>query len=190
LAKKILYQTLEDRGNIDAVERDGPFSCKWENTWLGNGYYFWDTFIDNAHWWGNSRLKYNGKYIICQAECDFDDEKCFDLVGSTEHLSVFSDAIEVMKNQNLIKPNTTVARVIEYIKNTLKVFRYDAIRVYGIKSKSENTEFSYNLIFEVRKPQYLDIKPAYQICIYNKNGLNLRNYIVIYPDEYNKDYLV
>lgn len=188
MSKKILYQTLQNRDNPDVIERDGPFPCKWENTWLGTGYYFWDTFIENAHWWGNTR--YNCNYIICQAECEFNDTKCFDLVGSTEHLNVFSDTVSLMKTQKLITNNTTVARVIAHLKDKIKVFNYEAIRVYGIKSKAEFSEYDSRLIFEVGKQSYLDIKPAIQICIYRKNGLSLKEYVVIYPDEYNSEFVV
>lgn len=77
MATKIVYQTLEDRQtDLDKIESNGPYSCRWENSWLGNGYYFWDTFIDNAHWWGVEGRKYKNGYIICQAECDFNDTEC------------------------------------------------------------------------------------------------------------------
>ena len=46
------------------------------------------------------------------------------------------------------------------------------------------------MIFELSKPQYLDYKPAIQICIYEKTGLNLRDTKIVYPDAYNLDYLV
>ena len=48
---KKIFQTLEDRNNPDEVESQGPFICT-NNPWLGKGYYFWDTFLDLAHWWG------------------------------------------------------------------------------------------------------------------------------------------
>ena len=50
---RIIYQTVEDRGNPDYVEQHGPFICTNKNAWLGEGYYFWDTIIELAHWWGN-----------------------------------------------------------------------------------------------------------------------------------------
>ena len=40
---RIIYQTVEDRGNPDYVEQHGPFICTNKNAWLGEGYYFWDT---------------------------------------------------------------------------------------------------------------------------------------------------
>ena len=98
-----------------------------------------------------------------------------------------------MRSKNLVNRSTTVARVIAHMKNTLKIFRYEAVRVYGINSLSdikENDNFLYRLNFEIGKVQYLDVKPAIQICIYKKNGLDLKNYSIIYPDEFNNDYVV
>lgn len=188
---KKLYQTLEDRGNIDYIEDHAPFPCNWPNTWLGNGYYFWDTFIENAHWWGNMRYTTKGKdYVICSFLCDFDNITCYDLVGETEHMSDFDLALQQLKKEKKLTEKTTVTRVLNYLKNTGS-FKFEAIRVYGIRSISENQhEFRHRLIFEVGKPQYLDIKPAIQICIFKKRGLNLRNLKIEFPDEYNPDYLV
>ena len=191
MAKKILYQTLENRDNPDYVEKWGPFVCKWPNTWLGTGYYYWDTFLVNAHWWGNNR--YNSNHIICQCECDFDVEKCYDLVGCPEQLLDFDDCVQDLRRKNLLTNETTVARVIAHMKDTLKIFQFEAIRVYGINSisdKKENDGYIYRLHFEVGRPQYLDVKPAIQICIYKKNGLGLKNYHIIFPDEFNNDYVV
>ena len=188
---KRIYQTLEDRSNPDYIEENAPFKCKWENTWLGEGYYFWDTFIENAHWWGN--VRYNNSYVICEGTCNFDTNKCFDLVGETEHMLEFSEAIDFFKSKNLVNHNTTVARVLKFL--TEKVgFDYDAIRVYGIKSiseyKDEYNKYLFRLVFEVSKPQYLDYKPAIQICIFNKRGMGLSDMKIVYPDEYNMDFLI
>lgn len=189
---KILFHTLEDRGNPDYIVDNAPFPCSWKNTWLGEGYYFWDTFVENAHWWGE--VRYNNNYIICKAICDFDSNMCFDLVGDTEHMLDFSNSIEFLKNENLINENTTVSRIINHLKTKVKGFNFQAIRVYGIKSISEYKEeyqkYRHHLNFELSKPQYLDYKPAIQICIFKKNGLNLREIEIEYPDEYNLDYII
>lgn len=190
MATKIVYQTLENRGNPEIIQKDGPFSCHWENTWLGDGYYFWDTFIDNAHWWGEEIRKYSNGYIICKAICDFNDEKCCDLVGNTEHLLMFQDSYEFLKSKGLVDEKTKVKRLMEYLKTDIKVFTFDAIRVYGIRSKNYISRFSFNLNFEDRNQCYMDFKPAIQICFYTKNSLNLRNYRIVFPDEYIEGYLV
>lgn len=193
MKSKVLYQTLKDKGNPEYVLENAPFSCNWDNTWLGEGFYFWDTFVENAHWWGEVRHK--NKYMICQTICDFNTDKCFDLVGDTDHMSDFSNSIEFLKDQNIITitPETTVARVLEFIKTKIG-FDYEAIRVYGIKSISEYKEeyqkYRFRLIFELSRPQFLDYKPAIQICIFEKNGLNRRDLTIIYPDEYNLDYVI
>ncbi len=188
---KTLYQTLEDRGNPEQVTDNGPFPCNWNNTWLGEGYYYWDTFIDNAHWWGQVRHKKN--YIICKFVCDFDTSTCFDLVGDTDHMQDFSESIEFLRTKGTLNKNTTVPRILEFIKEKIG-FDYEAIRVYGIKSisehKEEYEEYRHRVIFELNKPQFLDYKPAIQICIFKKNGLNLRDLSIEFPDEYNLEYVI
>lgn len=183
---------MQDRGNPDHVLASAPFPCKWENTWLGEGYYFWDTFIENAHWWG--KVRYKNNYIISKFICDFDMSLCFDLVGDTEQMLDFSESIDYLKSENLIDKNTTVSRIINHLKNKVEGFDFQAIRVYGIKSiseyKEEYSKYRHRMIFELSKPQYLDYKPAIQICIFEKTGLNLRDANIVFPDEYNPDYLV
>jgi hypothetical protein len=191
LTIKTVYQTIEDRDtDLDVVENNGPYLCEWSNSWLGNGYYFWDTFIENAHWWGKEARKYKNGYIICSAKCNFNDVDCCDLVGNTEHLTMLYDTFELLKKKNLANERTTVCKIINYLKEDLKIFNFSAVRAYGIRSKNLNSEFSFSLPFESEKPQYIDFKPAIQICFYNKTSLNLSNYKIVYPPEYCNDYLV
>jgi hypothetical protein len=192
LKPKTLYQTLEDRENHLDVEKDGPFACRWTNTWLGDGYYFWDTFFDLAEWWGE--IRYPNKYMICEAKCDFVGHKVLDLVGEMEDIILFRDALSKMKGRGLINKNTTVSRVIRFMKEQMKCFDYDAMRVHGLNSISSNgtpnKKFIKRLKFETDKGQVLDLLPAVQVCIYTKTGLGLRNYSVVYPDHYREDYVV
>ncbi|WP_150452456.1 hypothetical protein [Arenibacter lacus] len=183
-----IYQTLEDRDNADYIEDNGPFQCSRKNAWLGNGYYFWDTFIENAHWWGG--LLYDDKYVITEAKIDFCISTCFDLVGSAKHMLEFENLIELMKEKGLVTEKTTVARVISFVKDTLQIFQYDAVRVYGIQSRSVDTTPSYRMNFELGKTQYLDFKPAIQICIYRTKPMNFRDYQIVYPDEYISGYVI
>lgn len=181
LKPKDLYQTLRNQ-NRKNVLRNAPFICCWENAWLGEGFYFWDTFDQNAHWWGETRLR--GKYLIIKMKCDFDTDTCFDLVGDTEHLQEFESCFELMKKHNLVTEETTVAQIINFIINT-GAFNYQAIRAYGINSVNKlNETHAKRLIFEIGKPQYLDFRPAIQICIYTKTGLNLRDLSIHYPADH------
>lgn len=190
MATKVVYQTLEDRGTEPSkLESDGPYLCKWQNSWLGKGYYFWDTFIENAHWWGKEGRAYKNGYIICKAVCDFNNTECFDLVGNTEHIKEFGDIYETYMTKGLADKKTTVKRIIEHMMNVLKKFPYTAMRAYGIRSRNQNSKYNFELLFETTKTPYLDLRPAYQICFYTKKSLNLKNYKIVYPAESAEDYL-
>ena len=187
MAIKTVYQTLEDRGNPDHVENNGPFLCNRNNAWLGSGYYFWDSFIENAHWWGCEGAKFKNGYFICKAVYDFDETICFNLIDNPQHFQLFNDAKKIMEEKGLYVPNqTTVSRIIEHIKNILKIFKFQAIRVYGVNSKSFNSGYSNRSIFDKHGTKYLDSLPAIQICFYSKSSLNLRDYTLIYPPEYSR----
>ncbi len=191
MTTKKLYQTLEDRNDdLDRLESNGPYPCDWENSWLGDGFYFWDSFIDNAHWWGKEIRKYPNGYIICEAICDYNDITCCDLVGNTEHLLMFYNTYKLLESKGIADETTTVKRLIHYLKDDIKVFNFEAIRVHGIRSKNYNSSFGLTLNFENKKPSYLDFIPAIQICLYSKKSLNLRNYKIVYPDNYIDGYLV
>ncbi len=195
MSRRKAFQTLEDRGNKDHVEKTGPFSCTRSSAWLGTGYYYWESFIENAHWWGIVGANYEKGYIICESTFVLDDDKCFNLVDNPYHLESFRKTITIMKEKGLYVENkTTVRRVIEYLKNTLKIFTFEATRVYGVNSLSFNSPHSKRAIFVNkegnRNPQYLDLIPAIQICFYDKSSLSLNGFKVIYPIEYSDDYLV
>ena len=37
----LLYQTLENQGNYEQNEKEGPYSCSWDNTWYCYEYYLY-----------------------------------------------------------------------------------------------------------------------------------------------------
>lgn len=178
MEEKELYQTLENRSEIQHIIDNAPFICNWSNTWLGTGYYFWDTFIDNAHWWGEIRYKKN--YIITKFICDFSSSTCFDLVSNARHLQDFNDVLSLLREKGILDECTTVARVLAFLRDTGS-FDYEAVRAYGVNSISEtNKKYSSRMKFELGKKQYLDYLPAWQVCIFEKKGLNLRDIQIVY----------
>jgi len=191
LATKTVYQTLEDKDNPDHIENQGPFMCKRENAWLGSGFYFWESFIQNAHWWGSECNNYKNGYVICKAFYTEDSSKCFNLIDDEVHLKMFNDTKALLLEKGLyFEGKTTVSRIINYLKDDLKIFKFEATRIFGINSKSYKSQFSNQTIFDSRNPQkYFDSLPAIQICFYSKNSLNLRNYSIVYPDHYIDGYL-
>jgi hypothetical protein len=187
------YQTLENR-DIHKIERDGPFPCNGKNAWLGKGYYFWDSFIENAHWWGIEGACYRKGYVICESTFELDDNKCFNLVDNPNHLNQFNKTKQILKEKNLYEEGkTTVARVINYFKD-INVFKFEAIRVFGINSKGFYSSYSNRTILVYKKGkktlQYLDSTPAIQINFFKKESLNRKGFKIIFPPEYSDDYLV
>jgi hypothetical protein len=177
------------------IKKNGPFQCTHSKAWLGSGFYYWESFVENAHWWGSEGAKYSNGYVVCESSFDLDEEKCFNLVDNPDHLNSFIKTIEVMKETGLYKEyQTTVRRVIEFLKNKLKIFTYEATRVYGVNSLSFNSPYSKRIIFVYkegkRTTQYLDLIPAIQVCFYSKSSLNLSGFEIIHPIEDADDYLV
>lgn len=184
--KKIVYQTLENRGtHLRELEANGPYPCNWENSWLGDGYYFWDTFIENAHWWGDKVRKFSKGYIICEATCYFNDSECLDLHGNLEQLKQFKEAFTLAKKNKLVDDNTTIKNFLAKLRGELESFqKYTAIRINAIKSKNYTSIYSINLLFEKDRNQFMEVIPAIQICFYNKNSLGLNNYRIVFPEEF------
>lgn len=178
---KTLYQTLENRENPDEIESDGPFPCNRNDAWLGPGYYFWDTFIELGHWWG--KKSYNGNYMVCEAICNDDSNQFFDLAGGNmEHLKEFKEYAQILLKQY---PNFTVSKIIEHMKRYSGAFFYAAIRVYAVGSSNCDEILSNNRVkFVLKYPSYLDMTPSIQVCIIDKKKINLRNYLIVYPEEY------
>lgn len=188
----LLYQTLENRGNYEQNEKVGPYNCSWENTWLGEGYYYWYHHIKLAHWWGN-RYKRNG-YVIFKSIC-IDLTKCWDLhTGVGQDL--FLHWLKKMDDNKLLEEQTSVAQVIEFVKSEFPGFPYEGIRVLGIDSISklaiQNMGFvrmNFEFPEENDNPDkqkfkaFFDLMPAVQVCLFTKDGMGRTGYELVYPEE-------
>lgn len=186
----MLYQTLEDRNNPEEIENSGPFKCRTATSWLGDGYYFWDGFIELAHFWGKNSTYSN--YVVCSAQAYLNTENCYDLVGNINHLKDFRSILEIMTKEGLLDDKTTVRRIITFMKNK-GVFQHHSIRAIGVNSISDNDEnksFTLRFKFDFKLPAYLDVIPPIQICILNCQKVSLSNYKIIYPDIYVDGYLI
>lgn len=187
-----IYQTLDDRNNPDVIESEGPFKCRSNTSWLGDGYYFWDTFEELAHFWGK-KSGYNN-YVVCKAEADLSENICYDLFGNLKHIKEFRNIIDFMESEGLLDDKTTVKRIIEFMRKKGS-FQHHAIRVFGINTISnseDNKDFILRFKFIDHKVshQYLDMIPAVQVCIYNCIKVSLNNYRIIYPDIYVEGYVI
>jgi len=182
-----IYQTLENRNNKAEVEKHGPYFCSLidsqgnqkqgvKEPWLGEGFYFWDTRIEDAKWWGDTVFKNIGKgYYICEAQYDAHSEKLFDMVGD---LSAFDEFIEVAKE---LKRERKLAKVsfpyvLSHLKN-IPEFDYAAIRVCPI-SKNNNFHLIYFPFKKGGENIYLGLIDKVQICFFDHTLLT-QNFKVV-----------
>lgn len=178
---RILYQTVEDRDNPDEIENNGPYFCKDNNAWLGHGYYFWDTIINLAHWWGNLRYSKSG-YVICKSSMSEESMKeVYDLVGKPELILELQKASEIIKTRAGTS-SVYIPEIIEYLKKKTSFLRlYKAIRAFPIDTLP--LEMREKLKFNNKHGGYIDTLPAIQICVIDKSILN-EEYQIVYPDIY------
>lgn len=178
MKKRNLYQAVKDKCNPDEIELKGPFECRRANAWLGKGYYFGDSFIELAHWWG--RESCDGKYVICLSHCDNSFPNTFDLYNSPEHLSIFRNRYKALVNEYPNK-EITVAFVLEMLKDHSEFTK----EFHAIRAKSEMCwKDSPRVKFIPKNSSYLEMIPPIQICVLNKVFLIDGEYKIVYPDEY------
>ncbi|GEN77493.1 hypothetical protein [Chryseobacterium hagamense] len=185
-----LYQTLEDRNNPEYIDANGPFKCRKKTSWLGDGYYFWDSFIELAHFWGKNSGYTN--YVICHATADLNEELCYDLASNISHIKDMRNIVDRMVSEGYANKGTTVKRIIEFMKK-IHCFTHYAVRILGtssIAANDGNESFLQRFKFDEKLPAYLDLIPPIQVCIYDCTKVSLNSYQIIYPDIYTDDYLV
>ena len=185
----VVYQTLDDRDNPDEIEEHGPYECRGGSSWLGNGYYFWDTHVQLGHKWG--KTAYNGSYVVCEAVIDLNEFNCFDIHGNGEHMMEFQDTVEKI-NEIDDAQEVTVARVISFLKK-MRTWSYSAIRVLGMNSFKRDLEerglYWDEIKFSIGKKPFLDLYPPVQICVISKQNCNLRQWQIVYPNKYAEQYI-
>lgn len=184
MSLRYLYQTLEDRSNIDEIENNGPFLCKNKNAWLGIGYYFWDTSINTAHWWG--KKSYKNSYIICKSQYNYNSEVFLDLVGNTNHIDIIKTNADLLYKKSGI--HVTVSMTIEFLKRQTQFLQiFKAIRAYPIYSRDHSHDY---LFFKENHSAFIDLDPPIQMCVIDKSFLYKNKFEIIYPEIYCNDYLV
>ena len=169
-----IYQTLENRGNDTDVENQGPFICRQYNEdgslkqgirepWLGEGYYFWGTRIDDARWWGNTIYRRKG-YVICKTTYDQHSPFLYDLVGVAKLHDEFIECAEYIMKERQVK-KITFSVVLAYLKKHT-CFNYKAIRVRPVPPRCRETDIVFPDAGMV-----VDRADKIQICFFNKDLL-------------------
>ena len=175
------YHTVEDRGNPDHIEFAGPFLCDREDAWLGHGYYFWDTRIELAHFWGEVNFKRRG-YVICEGAIVDDPTILWDLDGRTAHQEEFIKAMDMMIDAGIFSnyDETTSSEVITFLKQQ-GILTYRAIRA---ADEDRGTYFVNFKPISAAKQAKMRLRQRVQICLLEKNELTLQTFSIIFPDNY------
>ncbi len=174
-----IYQTIRyyPEQTEEAIKVGGPIHCNDELAWLGKGHCFWDTSLENAHWWG--QVHYQNQYVVCQAEMDFNWDTCFDLLGCVAHRAWFMEQIQLVKAQLGPQTPVPIAQVLEMLF-AIPEFNFGAIRANGLPVADRPPIES---VFP--QGRYgIDLYNRTQICIRNLQKVNFRNFHVlakVYP---------
>lgn len=168
--------------------RTKPWWCKDSEAWLGCGYYFWEHYIENAHWWGDLWYARKGlDYKIYKSAYENNEDTCFNLVDNYEHKDTLKNAIELMKVERLYNADTTtVGRVIAYLIG-INIFKFKATRMQH-PSRSLDNKFSDSI--NVDKKRRFDLLPQVQVCFYDMTLIQNGGYSLIFPEQYPTGYLV
>lgn len=170
-----IYQTLEDRQNDEEVEAHGPYFCSLRGVdgalksgvrepWLGEGYYFWDSRIADAQWWGDTVYGRKG-YIICHTTYDQHSPLLYDLVGDVVQLDEFIRCAELIRTQ-MQEKTVSFPVVLAYLRRNT-TFHYKAIRVWPRSHTPGKTNVSFPDDKVVLGAPY-----RIQICFFDKTLLN------------------
>lgn len=122
--------------------------------------------------------------------------KCWDLhTGVGQDLFLYW--LEKMENKKLLTEQTSVAHVIEFVKNEYPDFPYEGIRILGIDSLSQSAiknmgfvRMNFEFPEESENPNrqkfkaFFDPMPPVQVCLFTQHGLGRIGYELVFPDEF------
>ncbi len=179
--KIIGHHTCSKNGNIENIEREGPFlSTHIENDpnqhkFLGTGYYFWDNNIGMAHSHGQKNHK--RKYYIFEAQLDIENSAFLDLAGNRVDMLFFQEIMEKLKQVEGTQ-NWTIAHFVEFLKRKNK-FPFRAIR--AIDNSIDPKEA---IRFVPNRVNYINLNPIFIVCLLdrNKDQIPVFKHIKTFPE--------
>jgi hypothetical protein len=175
-----IFQTVEDLDDAEELKKNGPVYCDDTSAWLGVGYYFWDSEIELAHWWGRVHYRYKS-YMILKSSYDNTSGNMFDLYDNAEHRRDFIEAYKVIC-EKVGKDVCTVPYVLMLLKKS-KRYNYKAIRAKFDNSINQGELYTYRPRPITGSHAFLDLYPAIQICVMDKSFMT-SPITVVYPKEY------
>lgn len=122
-----IFHTAKYQGEPQEIINKVPFIATGEKQWLGEGYYFWESYIDNAHWWGD--VHYNNSYIICKSLYESTKSNSINLIDNKEHLDIIENFQRILIKEKIATSQSTLGRIIMFARRkNLLPDNYKAIR--------------------------------------------------------------
>ena len=198
MKKTALYQAID--GGRNAVP-ETPIYCSSSDARLGEGYYFWDSAIHAAHWWG--RTHYGENYLICQSFYDAHSEHYFDLLGDLTHRERLRECADVLREEK--QEVFSIAEVLKVLRK-MPGFEeeYWAIRAEAVNKRYSDRKLDIPLHKGNSSPcEETDIPFAHadrrlviscsqrvQVCVTNLAFLLEGEYRSVYPEYRDESYVV
>lgn len=115
-----LYQAV--RGDSQIPLKAPIYSER--DTWLGQGFYFWEHHVENAHYWG--RKHYSGRYHIYESSYR-NTERGLDLVDNYEDRERLIALIQKLSNK--VGQEVSLAEIIFIIMHKIYPGRVKYVRM-------------------------------------------------------------
>ncbi|MDE6453568.1 MAG: hypothetical protein K2L27_05120 [Muribaculaceae bacterium] len=172
------------------ILRDAPFFCSDKKgelkAWLGDGYYFWESFILLAHWWGKVHYRRKNKhYAICSTIFDCNDGEFLDLINNPSQIEDVQKVVDYLVATEEYKADKFTAQFVINFLRTKTPFPYKAIRVYGRDCAADKSITQYRLNFNNNSSMHLC--PEIQICVIDKSTIKLPVEIIYSSDTQSLD---
>ncbi len=138
--------------------------CKVE-PWLGEGFYFWESFIENAEEWGIRHYKKRQKsYQILKACYEEQAVHCLNLIDNAEQIKEFNDAVALVENEAGVRMHSFYQRITMLRKYAPKYFgKFSCVRIFPcggmVIGKIPFTE-------KMQKVAYYTPIPPIQVCFW------------------------
>lgn len=175
MRRRDLFQTVENK-ELEKLSQLGPIKCNDKDAWLGCGFYFWDSYINDAYWWGNKH--YHGDFAVFKSGYDYDSYEYLDLMGNTEHRDYIFNCHNALYKKCGSK--LRMGQLIEILKKADDNFIFKAVRAIP-DTTTTNTSKIY---FEQKKSFFQQQKQKIQLCVFDKSFLINNQFELVYQVNY------
>lgn len=152
MKKVILHHTCKQDGGEDFVLENAPFLAKDDPAkkkyqFLGEGYYFWEDDVEQAHKWGKTH--YKNCYFIVEFDCEIDEVYLLDLTSREGQKMIsfyqkeIKERLSKIPNNKKSYQNWTLSQLIKFLfssKNGIK-FEYKYIKTKDNTASVDKIKF-------------------------------------------------